>query len=65
MGKIFKLMVFMFPENALNLAIFTHDSFPTRTFFPSFSNHTLGREKLLIAQAAFSKRLSHSTTENG
>ena len=35
-GKFFfKFMVFTFPENALNLSIFTHATFPTQNSHPS------------------------------
>ena len=45
-GKFFfKFMVFTFPENALNLSIFTHATFPTENSHPS-SYHQILESKI-------------------
>ena len=59
--KSFKFVNITFLENALNLDIFTLACpLPTQDSSPSFSHHTLGREKLLIPPGSiFSKICLH------
>ena len=60
--KLFKLMVFTFLENALNLDIFTHGPPPHSKIPPSSYHHALDRRNYSFSQAAFfRKSVSHNS----
>ena len=66
-GKMFKVMVFIFLENPLNIGIFTYASLFTQNLPPSCYHHSLDRGKLLTPPpgSIFFENLFPSTEERG
>ena len=67
-GKMFKVMVFIFLETPLNIGIFTYASLFTQNLPPSCYHHSLDRGKLLTPPppgSIFFENLFPSTEERG